>query len=200
MKTKVVSCYLDYCIVPNSGWSCKWNLIPSLSSIFISCTSGSSIFEKPYVLMSWAWNKATKWILSKLEFYFGEKLCKVKYIAPYPFCTKINFLWFYCWGQYLSLSHRLSNSEGNETKEFSFPPLEKTPPVLTGPLWWPQPLLEVELWPSIGQETKWPTAPLRRGPSHLPGIISKPPTWILCFSNTLKTDQDLTRFHQTIQL
>ena len=40
-----------------------------------------------------------------------------------------------------------------------FPLLEKTPPVPTGPLWWSQPLLEVELWPSIGQETKWPTAP-----------------------------------------
>ena len=64
------------------------------------------------------------------------------------------------------------------------------PPVLTGPLWWPQPLLEVELWPSIGQETKLPTAPLRRGPSHLQGIISKPPTWILCFSDTLKIEQE----------
>ena len=48
---------------------------------------------------------------------------------------------------------------GKQTKEFHSPPLEKTPPVLTGPLWWLQPLLEVELWPSIGQEPKWPTAP-----------------------------------------
>ena len=62
-------------------------------------------------------------------------------------------------GLVFSLSVRLRDLEGNKQRNFSFPPLEKTPPVLTGPLWWPQPLLEVELWPSIGQETKWPTAP-----------------------------------------
>ena len=35
-----------------------------------------------------------------------------------------------------SVSFTVSQTmEGNETKEFNFPPLEKTPPVLTGPLW-----------------------------------------------------------------
>ena len=49
---------------------------------------------------------------------------------------------------------------GKLNKGFQFSPYqEKTPQLPTGPLWWSQQLLEIELWPSIGQETKWPTAP-----------------------------------------
>ena len=33
-----------------------------------------------------------------------------------------------CWGRCLSLSHSLSKTEGNETKEFSFSPAGNPPP------------------------------------------------------------------------
>ena len=41
----------------------------------------------------------------------------------------------FCWGQYLSLSHRLSDLEGNRQRNSIFPRWRKPPPVLTGPLW-----------------------------------------------------------------
>ena len=61
---------------------------------------------------------------------------------------------------------------------WSYSPVARANPAGTpDPLWCLQPLLEVELWPSIGQEPKWTHGPpLRRGPSHLQGNISKPST------------------------
>ena len=104
-------------------------------------------------------------------------------------------------GLVFSLSVRLRDLEGNKQRNFSFPPLEKTPPVLTGPLWWPQPLLEVELWPSIGQETKWPTAPPQERAVSPTRYYKQPPDLkSLLFPLHWRFNKNLTRLLQTIHL
>ena len=94
-------------------------------------------------------------------------------------------------GSVFSLSHRLRNLEGNRQRNSIFPRWRKPPPVLTGPLWWLQPLLEVELWPSIGQETKWPTAPPQERAVSPTRYYKQPPNLkSLLFSTTLTIQQE----------
>ena len=80
-------------------------------------------------------------------------------------------------GLVFSLSVRLRDLEGNKQRNFSFPPLEKTPPsahrtpVVTPATPWGWTL--TLHWPRA-KMTHGP--PLRRGPSHLPGNKSWPST------------------------
>ena len=83
-----------------------------------------------------------------------------------------------CWGRYLSLSHRLSKKEGKETKDRVrvFPRWRKPPQCSQDPCGDPSHSLRLNSDPPLAKRQNDPRPPPRRGPSHLPGIISKPPT------------------------